>query len=416
MNTFSKLFLKFLTMQELFTEEKNCCGCEACVQVCPVSIVEMKADKQGFFYPRITDSEKCISCKSCEKVCPLKNRMVSPRKTESAYTGFANDINIVKNCASGGIATTIATCFISDGGIVYGVKYSKDCLFIEYSRAESTEELRKFRGSKYAQSRKHDIFKRVWADLKDGQKVLFIGLPCDVAALYNFLRNNNQNLYTIELVCHGVTSPNAHHQFVKSEMSEHHSRMKEFSVRYKKVGWKPYYIYEKYENGSEVVMPFRPTDYGIVFHFLKRPSCYACKFKIYDDAFGLQADLTVGDNHGASESSPSYNLWGSSVCYVHTDKGQYLLKSIAADFKLNKEKNVTTMVKHNLALFKPFPKKSNYDEFTSEFAHSGLHAACTHPSTAKLESLLRKRKRISAVKLFFYKISGLRWLKDQFQR
>lgn len=403
-------------MKELFTEDKDCCGCEACVQVCPVSIIEMKADEQGFFYPCITQSEKCISCKRCEKVCPLKNRAISPRKTESACTGYAHDINVVKSCASGGIATTISFCFVSNGGVVYGVKYTEDCLSIEYARAEKKEDLYAFRGSKYAQSRKQDIFKRVLADLNVGRRVLFIGLPCDVSALYNFAKNKDANLYTIELVCHGVTSPSAHRQFVENEIADQHSRIKQFSVRYKKVGWKPYYIYEKYENGTEVVKPFRPTDYGIVFHFLKRPSCYSCKFKIYNNTFGLQADLTIGDNHGVSEASPSYNHWGSSVCYLHTDKGKQLLDSISADFKLRKEKNIETVVKHNLALYKPFPQKSNYVEFRSVFAKAGLHAACTHPTTIKLGIQLRKERRKSEIKLFIYKITGLLWLRNQLHR
>lgn len=403
-------------MQELFKEKKDCCGCEACAQSCPVSIIEMKADEQGFFYPHITDSEKCISCKRCEKVCPLKNRVISPRETKSAYTGFANDLSIVRSSASGGIATTLSEAFVSDGGVVYGVKYSKDCLTIDYARVEEKKDLYSFQGSKYAQSRKYDVFKNVQADLKAGRKVLFIGLPCDVAALYNVIKNNDANLYTVELVCHGVTSPSAHRQFVEMEMSDQHSRMSHFSVRYKQEGWKPYYIYEKYEDGSVVIKPFRPTDYGIVFHFLKRPSCYTCKFKIYDGTFGLQADLTIGDNHGVSETSPSYNHWGSSVCYVHTDKGKKLLDCISADFKLREEKNIAAVVKHNLALYKPFPKKSNYEQFTSVFAKTGLHTACSHPTTVKLENQLRKKRRKSEVKLYIYKISGLKWLRNKLHR
>ena len=399
-------------MQELFIEKKDCCGCEACAQSCPVSIIEMKADEQGFFYPHITDSEKCISCKRCEKVCPLKDRLISARETKSAYTGFANDINIVKSSASGGISTTISEVFVSEGGVVYGVRYSDDCLSIEYARVEEKKDLRTFQGSKYAQSRKYDVFKNVLADLKAGRKVLFIGLPCDVAALYNVVKNNCENLYTVELVCHGVTSPSAHRQFVESEVSEHQSQICQFSVRYKKVGWKPYYIYEKYEDDSEVIKPFRPTDYGIVFHFLKRPSCYTCRFKIYDDTFGLQADLTVGDNHGVSETSPSYNHWGSSVCFVHTAKGKQLLDSLAAVFNLREEKNITAFVKHNLALYKPFPKKSNYNEFTSVFAKAGLHSACTHTTTIELEKQVRKSERRSKVIIFIYKYTGLRWLRN----
>ena len=38
-------------------DKKECCGCEACFQVCPVGAINMKRDSEGFLYP-IVDKKK----------------------------------------------------------------------------------------------------------------------------------------------------------------------------------------------------------------------------------------------------------------------------------------------------------------------------------------------------------------------
>lgn len=60
------------TCSTLFKDKEDCCGCAACVAVCPVRALTMIIDKEGFFYPTIC-MDKCIKCHQCVRVCPLKN-------------------------------------------------------------------------------------------------------------------------------------------------------------------------------------------------------------------------------------------------------------------------------------------------------------------------------------------------------
>ena len=53
-------------------QKEKCCGCEACVQVCPKSCIQMSADKEGFFYP-VIDTKVCVECGACDRVCPVLN-------------------------------------------------------------------------------------------------------------------------------------------------------------------------------------------------------------------------------------------------------------------------------------------------------------------------------------------------------
>lgn len=43
-------------------KKEDCCGCTACMNICPVKAITMVPDEEGFLYPFI-DEEKCIHCK-----------------------------------------------------------------------------------------------------------------------------------------------------------------------------------------------------------------------------------------------------------------------------------------------------------------------------------------------------------------
>ena len=40
-------------MVDIYSEKSNCCGCSACVEVCPKSAIKMQEDEEGFFYPTV---------------------------------------------------------------------------------------------------------------------------------------------------------------------------------------------------------------------------------------------------------------------------------------------------------------------------------------------------------------------------
>ena len=40
-------------------EKKECCGCGACMQICPKQAINMKENAEGFLYPEI-NKEDCV--------------------------------------------------------------------------------------------------------------------------------------------------------------------------------------------------------------------------------------------------------------------------------------------------------------------------------------------------------------------
>ena len=46
--------------------KSDCCGCSACIQICPKQCISMNEDNEGFLYPEI-EKDICINCGLCEK-------------------------------------------------------------------------------------------------------------------------------------------------------------------------------------------------------------------------------------------------------------------------------------------------------------------------------------------------------------
>lgn len=118
------------------------------------------------------------------------------------------DDNLTLDVAStsGGFFTEIATEILDNGGKVYGVGYS-DGMDVLHMRIDNTADLKVLQKSKYVQSDMRDVYVDIKKDIESGDLVLFVGCPCQVAAIYSFLGKNYANLYTIEFICMGVNSP-----------------------------------------------------------------------------------------------------------------------------------------------------------------------------------------------------------------
>lgn len=52
----------------LFTKKSDCCGCSACMAICPQGAITMSEDEEGFLYPQINEN-KCVGCRLCMRVC-----------------------------------------------------------------------------------------------------------------------------------------------------------------------------------------------------------------------------------------------------------------------------------------------------------------------------------------------------------
>lgn len=167
----------------------------------------MKESKDGFFIPHI-DTGKCIKCGKCVNVCHVKSDSIFFKGPLNAYACWSTCKSDRENSSSGGAFSILARSILNDGGVVYGASMSSD-LKVRHISIERNENLYQLQGSKYVQSFLGDTYKEVREVLSTGRKVLFTGTPCQIAGLLSFLKKRYDNLYTCDVVCHGVPSQTA---------------------------------------------------------------------------------------------------------------------------------------------------------------------------------------------------------------
>lgn len=330
-------------------DKHTCCGCEACVQVCPGKCISFREDEQGFGYPSV-DLNECINCGLCERVCPVIN--ISEKKNRlKVYAAVNPNLEIRLQSSSGGVFTTIAEAVIDAGGVVFGARFDKDWNVV-HDFAESKEGIEFFRGSKYVQSRIGNSYLQVREFLKTGRKVLFSGTSCQIAGLLKFLRRRYDNLLTVDVVCHGVPSPLVWREYLRNVLSQNGTAVKNtgseslsdvqtisgVSFRDKKYGWKKYdFVIQG--TVSQASTLYRNTVCGQFLHqtellreefgknifmnlFLRdldlRPSCYVCPAK----AGRCGSDITIADYWGIGNNHPEKDDdMGVSLVLVNSDSG-----------------------------------------------------------------------------------------------
>lgn len=182
-------------------DKERCCGCSACMSVCPKHAISMQPDEEGFLYP-VIDETKCIKCGLCEKLCFYGD---DTRKT--AYAARVRDMSARMDSQSGGMFFAMAKHCIEAGGVVYGCGMDEKWHAV-HKRAVTLDDCMDFRGSKYVQSDMGNCYALVINDLNDGKKVLFSGTPCQCEGLLRMLNGRHrENLIVADIICYGVPSP-----------------------------------------------------------------------------------------------------------------------------------------------------------------------------------------------------------------
>ncbi len=324
-------------------EKSNCCGCQACYNICPKNAIEMVEDEKGFKYPRV-DNEKCINCGLCEKVCPIiNNKQIS--NEPKAYACVNKDENIRMQSTSGGIFTLLASAIINKGGVVFGACFDKN-FGVHHTYSETIEDLTKFRSSKYLQSDIGLSYKKAKEFLNEGRYVLFTGTPCQIEAFKSFLGKEYDKLYLQDIICHGVPSPLVWRKYKEYRENKVNSKLSEMSFRSKKdEGWRHYHVNMKFDNNScyNVNRDNDPYIKAFLKHLSLRESCTDCKFKKNNRL----SDITLADFWGINHIAPEMNdNKGISLVIVNSQKGQELMKDIS-EMMVSKEVDFENAISRN---------------------------------------------------------------------
>lgn len=328
---------------------RQCAGCMACVDICPKAAITVTDSVDHM--DAIIDAKKCINCGLCYRVCQ-NNYPPELKSTRESWQGWA-DSKTRGGSSSGGFAAAIEKAFVSAGGTVCTCKLEsgKFCFVL----ARNLDQLKGFAGSKYVKSNPEGAYRAVTEELKAGRRVLFLGLPCQVAAMRNFVdmrcRGKIGDLYTIDLICHGTPSV----QVLQMALREY-----------------------GYDLGSAKYIWFRRnSDFGLLtdvnrivpegctdrytMAFLEgvcyTENCYSCRYATPKRT----SDLTLGDSWGTDLRSEEPK--GISLALIQTDRGRELLNMAALELRHVDYENALAV---NTQLRRPTEKTLDHDLFFSQ--------------------------------------------------
>ena len=300
----------------------DCCGCNACGDICPKNAITFGTDPEGFWYPEV-DPCKCIECGLCEKVCPVLN-VKELKKNDLAepvcYAAEHRNLEVIFDSTSGGVFSAMAEILYRSGGYVGGAVFNEDFSVSHYISADKGD-LPRLRSSKYLQSSLEGFYARVGALVKAGEQVLVCGTPCQMAALRAFLGKDYDNLLIADFICRGINSPKVWQKYLKSFEERYGSPVVYAKAKSKEYGWRNLtqkviladgrHLYETLEQSNFTKGYLRTNVYC-------RPSCYDCKFK----GFPRIADITLADFWGIEkvDRSMEKNL-GTSLVLLNSQKG-----------------------------------------------------------------------------------------------
>ena len=317
-----------MNIAEIKNEQLSCTGCGACVQMCPHSCITMEYDDEGFLYPSV-NTETCIGCGICVRNCPDINL---PAKNASSSTCLAviAKAGETERSASGGAFVLLAESFIRQlHGVVYGCKLDLEKKTAEHVRIDSAEDLKEIQGSKYVQSSIWNILGKVGEDLEGGLNVLFSGTPCQIACLKSCF-DRYDNLYTLDLICHGVPSPIVFKDYL-NWVEEKTGMLRDYRFRvHSKRAIQGYFAYARGHSSEYKRRGQEDPYYHAFLHEISyRHSCYACKYATAERL----GDITLGDCNSIIYKDPAFSKHRcASLVIINNSKGARLWQGAAAYF------------------------------------------------------------------------------------
>lgn len=385
-------------MQAIVSKEL-CTGCLACYNSCPKDCIKILKDKDGFWYTEIDDLQ-CINCGICKKSCPILNDSIIKREeTTKAYACINKDVEEKHQSSSGGVFSVVAKKILNSGGIVYGAAFD-DKLNVNHIAVYTLDELENLRGSKYVQSDINTTYTQVKENLTSGKTVLFSGTPCQISGLYCYLGKAYDNLYTQDIICHGVPSPKIwqlYVEYIENKLKTKVNRNIKPRFRDKNEGWKRFSFKMLFENNTQILEFHQDNIYMKTFlkNLSLRECCYNCRYK----TIKRESDITLADFWGAEHIVGDFvDYMGTSLVLLHSDKARVLFDSIKSDISY-KEVNVTNAVKYNSATCKSVKKPKKRELFLERVTSENFEQIVDKCTKVSLSTKLFNIAKIGAYKV-----------------
>lgn len=310
-------------------DQDICTGCGVCVAVCPQKCIAMEHNSEGFLYPIKNDS--CIECGVCVKLCPRINPVKMNLDVEQkAYAAVSKDLKIWRKSASGGAFTEICKAWNNEKSVFVGAIWDGFRVIHKVVDYSNISQLNK---SKYLASELGEVFTEVKNYLLNGFRVVFSGTPCQVAGLRTFLKVDYDNLLLIDLICHGVGSPNVFRDCVKQTEIDLGCVIDSYEFRYKDRVFVQDHIQKITSERKRILLENDRYMQLFTKQDCLRKSCgQNCIYRTKNRL----GDITIGDFKGLTMVFPSLSgcKENYSTIVVNTKKGGKIMELLMANMQM----------------------------------------------------------------------------------
>ncbi len=304
------------------------CGCEKGITF---------EEKNGFFYPQITNEDQV---RFCSKICPVNGINYNKRRETNLwgpsyeiYKGWAADDEIRFKAASGGVLTALS-CFLIESGkcdeVIQIGPSKSDPLKLQLQTSATRNKIISCASSRYITS---ITFEHLLDLINYEKRYAIIGKPCDIEALINYMKYapelKNCIKYTMTFFCAGAPSRNATVKLA-NRMGMHKENIEK--VRYRGNGWPGKMTITDTEGYEQKMDYIKAWD-----KILGRDIRKMCKFCV--NGTGMFADVSCGDLwHLDKNNKPEFKESnGRNIVFARNVTGYILLQQAFANGYLQLE-------------------------------------------------------------------------------
>lgn len=332
----------------------DCYGCKACVSICPKKCLTV--DINGTLQ---SNPDNCIECGLCEKVCQIDNAPIL-NKSLHVFAACLRDTLKLEESSSGGIGGLLIEWALRNEYVVFTAITDDNCLPLIVKVDNSV--IAKAKKSKYCFSDTNNTFTECKKELNAGNKVLYMALPCQIAGLRLFLRNEYENLLTVDIFCHGAPAQSIFIRHLRYKSKNR--KVIDFQFRDKHISrWGDYSYGIKYE-GNKMKAGSGLCD-AYYSQFIKgtifRKSCYSCYYAT-EKRIG---DLSIGDFWNVNEWSERFkDCNGVSAIMANTKNGITILETLK-EHLLIEVSNISQLQRSTHAVLHPMNIGNRNDKLIS---------------------------------------------------
>lgn len=303
---------------------QNCYGCGVCALACGKHLIDIRLNNDGFYEPYINNLSACINCGLCVEVCAFSheecaNSLAYPIES---YGAWSKNLQIQRECSSGGVGYEIAKFALNSGYKICAVKYNIEEKRAEHYIATSLDELEASKGSKYIQSYTVGGFSKI----NRREKTVVFGTPCQIDSLRRYIHKFKveDNFILVDFFCHGVPSLHAWHKYLDA-ITKDIGTPNEVTWRDKETGWHDSWVMKIIGQKSQYSSWWSKGDtfYRLFLgDYCSNQACQKnCKYKYNRSS----ADIRIGDAWGNEYKN---NEDGVSALIAFTEKGKNILEQL----------------------------------------------------------------------------------------